>query len=56
MRSAVRYDFPQEAVEFPDIPKVKVCRSGGGDCSDHLDEVGALAYGVDSHHDGVVPT
>ena len=27
-----------------------------GDHSDHLDEVGALAYGVDGHHDRVVPT
>ena len=55
LRSMVGYDFPREAVEFPDVPKVKVCCSGGGDCSDHLDEVGALAYGVDGHNDRVVP-
>ena len=28
--------------------------SGGSDCSDPLDKMGALAYGVDSHHDRVV--
>ena len=42
-------------LEFPDIPKVKVCCSGGGDCGNHFDEVGVFARGVDSHHDGVVP-
>jgi len=31
-------------VEFLDVPKVKVCCSGGSDCSDCLDEVGTLAY------------
>jgi len=34
-------------MEFPDVPKVKVCCSSDGDCSDHLDEVGALASRVD---------
>jgi len=29
--------------------------TGSGDCSDRLDEMGALAYGVDGHHNGVVP-
>ena len=54
LRSAVGYDFLWEAVEFPDVPKVKVCCSGGGDCSDRLDEVETFAYGVDGHHDGVI--
>jgi len=52
--SVVRHNFPWEAVEFPDVLKVKVCCSSGGDCGDHLDEVGMVAYGVDGHHDGVV--
>jgi len=54
LRSAVRYDFPRETVEFPDILKVKVCRSGGGDCGYRFEEVGTFARGVDGHHDGVV--
>jgi len=54
LRSAVGHNFPQEAVELPDILKVKVCRSGGGDCGNHFDEVGMFACRVDSHHDGVV--
>jgi len=56
LRSAVGYDFPRETVEFPDVPKVKVCRSGGGDCGNRFDEVGTFARGVDGHHDGVVST
>jgi len=55
LRSAVGYDFPREAVEFPDVPKVEVCCSSGGDSSDRLDKMGALAYGVDGHHDRVIP-
>jgi len=30
--SAVGHNFPPEAVELPDVPKVKVCCSGGSDC------------------------
>jgi len=54
LRSAVGYDFPRETVEFPDVPKVKVYRSGGRDCGNCFDEVGTFAHGVDGHHDGVV--
>jgi len=42
-------------MEFSDVPKVKVCCSGSGDGTDRLDKMGALAYGVDGHHDGVIP-
>ena len=54
LRSAVRHNFPRGAVELPDIRKVKVCCSGGGDCGNRFDEVGTFARGVDGHHDGVV--
>ena len=46
MRSAVGHNFPWEAMEFLDVPKVKVCRSGGGDCGNCFDEVGTFARGV----------
>jgi len=52
--SAVGYDFLRETVELPDVLKVKVCHSGGGDCGNRFDEVGTFAHGVDGHHDGVV--
>jgi len=50
----VGHDLPQEAMESPDILKVKVCCSGGSDCGDCFDKVGMFAYRVDGHHDGVV--
>jgi len=54
LRSAVGHDFPWEAVELPDVPKVKVCHSGGGACGNRFNKVGTFARGVDGHHDGVV--
>ena len=54
LQSVVGHNFPWEAVEFPDIPKVKVCCSGCGDHGDRFDEVETFAYGVDGHHTGVV--
>ena len=54
MWSVVRHNFLREAVEFPDIPKVKVCCSGRSDCGDRFDEVGTFAYEVNGHHDRVV--
>ena len=56
LRSAVGHNLPREAMELPDIPEVEVCCSGGGDRGDRFDEVGTFAYGVNGHHDGVVPT
>jgi len=56
LRSAVGHNLLQEAMEFPDVPKVEVCHSGGGDFGNRFDEVGTFACGVNSHHDGVIPT
>ena len=56
LRSAVGHDFPREAMEFPDILKVKVCRSGSSDCGDRFNEVEVFAYRGDGHHDGVIST
>ena len=54
LRSAVADDLPQEAMKFPDVPKVEVRCPSGGDCGDRFDEVGAFTCRVDSYHDGVV--
>jgi len=57
LRSMVRHNLLQEAMELPNILKVEVrCSGGGGDRGDCFDEVGVFTYGVDGYHDGVVST